>query len=152
MGSYKNPRICDEQNIMAVHKSLKKVEILCGDYSATSQHAGANSFFYFDPPYKPVSKTSNFNSYAKGEFNDDEQIRLSDFCLQLQKKGHKWMLSNSDVNGTQSMDSLFDDLYSDFNNTRVKAKRSINSNPGKRGELNELLITNYAYTSDLQPA
>ena len=56
-------------------------------------------FFYFDPPYKPLSDTSSFNSYAKDEFNDAEQIRLRDFCAQLEKEGHKWMLSNSDVKG-----------------------------------------------------
>lgn len=150
MGSYKKPTICDKQNIIAVNNALQKVEILCGDYEATLDKATTNSFFYFDPPYKPLSETSSFNSYAKGEFNDDEQIRLRDFCSKLEKQGHKWMLSNSDVKGNNPNNNFFDEIYSEFSIVRVKAKRSINANPEKRGELNELLITNYNYEEALQ--
>jgi DNA adenine methylase len=144
MGSYKAPTICDEQNILSVSNALQKVEILNGDYTATLNHASDNSFFYFDPPYKPLSNTSSFNSYAKDDFNDDEQIRLRDFCTQLETLGHKWMLSNSDVKGKDVNDTFFDDIYSDFAISRVKASRRINANAEKRGELNELLINNYS--------
>jgi len=82
MGSYKKPTICDRENILAVSEVLQKVTILCGDYVDTLRHITKNSFFYFDPPYKPLSKTSHFNSYAKDEFNDNEQKRLRDFCVQ----------------------------------------------------------------------
>lgn len=143
MGSYKKPTICDDQNILAVSNVLQKVEILCGDYEATLNNASKNSFFYFDPPYKPLSNTSSFNSYAKDEFNDEEQIRLRNFCSKLDSEGQKWMLSNSDVKGKDTNDNFFDEIYSDFSISRVKARRTINANPEKRGELNELLITNY---------
>jgi len=143
MGSYKKPTICDDQNILAVSTILQKVEILCGDYEATLKEATSNSFFYFDPPYKPLSNTSSFNSYAKDEFNDEEQIRLRNFCSKLEKQGHKWMLSNSDVKGKDNNDNFFDEIYSEFSISRVKARRSINANPEKRGELTELLINNY---------
>lgn len=152
MGSYKAPTICDEQNILSVSNVLQKVEILNGDYTATLKHATENSFFYFDPPYKPLSNTSSFNSYAKDDFNDDEQIRLRDFCNKLETLGHKWMLSNSDVKGKDVNDTFFDDIYANFSISRVKARRSINANPEKRGELNELLITNYNNEQTLQPA
>jgi len=152
MGSYKKPTICDDKNILAVSNALQKVEILCGDYENTLNYATSNSFFYFDPPYKPLSNTSSFNSYAKDEFNDEEQIRLRNFCLKLGNIGHKWMLSNSDVKGKDSNDNFFDEIYSEFLISRVKARRSINANPEKRGELNELLITNYVYEQALQPA
>jgi DNA adenine methylase len=152
IGSYKKPNICDEQNILAVSNVLQKVEILCGDYEATLKEATSNSFFYFDPPYKALSNTSSFNSYAKDEFNDEEQIRLRNFCSKLEKQGHKWMLSNSDVKGKDTNDNFFDEIYSEFSISRVKARRSINANPEKRGELNELLITNYNYEQALQPA
>lgn len=143
MGSYKKPTICDDQNILAVSNVLQKVEILCGDYEATLNNTSTNSFFYFDPPYKPLSNTSSFNSYAKDEFNDEEQIRLRNFCSKLESEGHKWMLSNSDVKGKDTNDNFFDEIYSEFSISRVKARRTINANPEKRGELNELLITNY---------
>ncbi len=143
MGSYKRPTICDRENILAVSKSLKRVEILSGDFEQTIEYAVNNSLFYFDPPYKPLSETSSFNSYAKEEFDDNEQIRLSSFCTKLDVLGHSWILSNSDLKGKNPNDNFFDDLYTNFNIERVEAKRSINSNPNKRGALTELLITNF---------
>lgn len=151
MGSYKKPTICDKENLLSVSQVLQKVEILCGDFEQTLDFATNNSFFYFDPPYKPLSETSSFNSYAKDDFNDVEQIRLRNFCSKLEKQGHKWMLSNSDVKGKDTNDNFFDEIYSQFSISRVKARRSINANPEKRGELNELLITNYNYEQALQP-
>ncbi|MCK5538422.1 MAG: DNA adenine methylase, partial [Bacteroidales bacterium] len=103
------------------------------------------TIFYFDPPYKPLSETSSFTAYAKGEFNDDDQIRLKEFCDKLNNLGHKWMLSNSDVKGKNPEDNFFDDLYESYNISRVKARRSISANGKNRGQLNELLITNYKY-------
>lgn len=140
-GSYKKPTICDKDNIIAVSEVLQKVEIIHGDYQKTLKYAKGNTFFYFDPPYKPLSNTSSFNSYAKDEFGDKEQVRLRDFCYKLDILNHKWMLSNSDVKGKDINNNFFDDLYSKFNILRVEAKRSINANPAKRGDLSELLIT-----------
>lgn len=142
IGSYKRPTICDEENILAVSQALQKVEILCGDYEETLQYADSNTLFYFDPPYKPLSETSSFNAYAKDEFDDEEQIRLRDFCRKLDALNHTWILSNSDVKGKDENDNFFDDLYADFKIERVDAKRNINANPEKRGKLTELLITN----------
>ncbi len=110
---------------------MQKVEILCGDFEQTLDFAEQNTLFYFDPPYKPLSETSSFNSYAKDEFNDSEQIRLRDFCNKLDILNHIWILSNSDVKGKDENDNFFDDLYSDFNIQRVDARRSINANPEK---------------------
>jgi len=148
IGSYKKPTICDKENILAVSKALQKVEILCGDFEQTLEYADKNSLFYFDPPYKPLNETSSFNSYAKDEFNDNEQIRLRDFCNKLDILNHTWILSNSDVKGKNKNDNFFDDLYSDFIIQRVEVKRSINANPEKRGKLTELLITNKIKNKD----
>lgn len=150
MGSYKRPTICDKENILAVSNALQKVEILCGDYQETLNHADNNTLFYFDPPYKPLSETSSFNSYAKDDFNDSEQIRLRDFCQNLDVLNHNWILSNSDVKGKDEDNNFFDELYSSYRIARVKARRSINANADKRGELNELLITNYRHEQALQ--
>ena len=144
MGSYKKPTVCDKSNLMAVSEALQKVELLCGDFEQTINYVSSNTLFYFDPPYKPLSETSSFNSYAKDEFNDDEQIRLKNFCDRLDTLGHSWILSNSDMKGKNEEDNFFDDLYSNFIIKRVGAKRSINANPQKRGFLTELLITNQA--------
>jgi DNA adenine methylase len=138
IGSYNFPMICDEENILAVSKALQKVEILNGDFEKTLNYADENSFFYLDPPYKPLNVTSSFTAYAKDNFDDNEQTRLRDFCRKLDKFGHNWILSNSDAG-----ENFFDKLYSDYFIQKVKAKRFINSKGDGRGELNEVLITNY---------
>ncbi len=99
-------------------------------------------FFILTPPYKPLSATSNFNSYTENIFDDKEQIRLKDFCLKLDSHKSKWLLSNSHIQDND----FFDNIYNDFFINRVKAKRVINSKPNKRGSLDELLITNYQKT------
>lgn len=143
MGTYKRKTICDAENILAVNKVLQKVDILCGDFEDTLRYADNNTFFYFDPPYKPLSDTSNFNFYSNHNFDDNEQIRLKLFCTKLDNLGYKWMLSNSDVKYIDNENNFFDDLYSSFHINRIRATRRINSNADKRGKINELLITNY---------
>lgn len=142
IGRYKKPTICDDANICVVNEILQNVEILNGDFEQTLKYANPNSLFYFDPPYKPINESSNFTEYTKGGFNDSEQIRLRDFCIQLHKLGHTWILSNSDVKKQYESNSFFDDLYKDFTIKRVLAKRTINANANRRGNVSELLITN----------
>ncbi len=142
IGSYKKPLICDSENLKAAYFALQKVDILNGDFEQTLSYAEKETLFYFDPPYKPLNKTSSFNSYAKDDFNDSEQIRLANFCKKIDNLGYHWILSNSDLKGKNSDDNFFDDLFKDFQINRVLAKRSINAKPDKRGELTELLITN----------
>ena len=98
---------------------------------------------YFDPPYRPLSKTSSFVSYSKGDFNDEDQTNLAEFCNKLNDRNVKFILSNSDPKNTVPEDNFFDDLYSSFNIQRIHAVRAINSNPKKRGKITELLVRNY---------
>ena len=100
------------------------------------------TFIYFDPPYKPLNTTSSFNSYSKQEFTDNEQIRLKKFCDELQRSGHKWLLSNSDPVDENGI-HFFDELYQNYTIERVQAARNINSKGDKRGKLNEVLIRNF---------
>lgn len=142
-----HPTICNADTIIADSEALNCVDvtILNGDFEHTADEMceGLN-FFYFDPPYRPLNATSSFNSYAKEEFNDDEQIRLCDFCSHLNERSNvKWMLSNSDCSAKNPKDTFFEDIYADFNIHRVFASRAINANPEKRGKLTELLIKNY---------
>ena len=137
-GRYETPMICDTNTIFADSELLQRVKILTGDYTQTLDYATDNTLFYFDPPYRPLNATSSFNDYTKEAFNDLAQRRLKDFCDQVQNKGYKFMLSNSDCK-----DGFFDDLYMQYQIERVWASRSINANPQKRGKLTELLIRNY---------
>lgn len=146
-GQYINPTICNKEIILADSKALNNVEIIIlnGDFEQTINHIGGGyTFFYFDPPYRPLNATSNFTSYSKEDFNDDEQIRLCDFCELLDEKNDiEWMLSNADCSAKNPNDTFFEDLYADFFINRVNASRAINANPSKRGKLTELLISNY---------
>lgn len=141
-GKYSNPKICDEDTIWADSRLLQKVVILCGDFEETVVYASPNTLFYFDPPYKPLSKTSSFNSYAKEEFDDKEQIRLCNFCHKIAEYKAHFILSNSDVKGKGEKDSFFDEIYKNYNIQRVMATRMVNANPEKRGKLSELMISN----------
>lgn len=143
MGSYKNPTICDTENLMLVSNKLKKVKILIGDYKKTEEFIDDNTFAYFDPPYRPISKTSEFTSYTVAEFNDNNQIELAEYIKRLNQKGAKILASNSDPKNTNPNDNFFDELYKPLNINRVTAKRSINSNAKDRGKISELLICNY---------
>ncbi len=143
IGSYKKPKICDKDNLRIVSKALSNVTILNGDFEKTYDFIEKNTFFYFDPPYKPLNETSSFNAYAKDKFNDTEQIRLKEFCDRLDSANCRWILSNSDVKNTNPEEHFFDELFEDYQIDRVEAKRSINSNANKRGKLTELLITNH---------
>ena len=146
-GRYLRPTICNAEVLKADSRLLNQVDvvILNEDYEQTLRHIGDGlNFFYFDPPYRPLDATSSFNSYAKEDFDDNEQKRLCDFCAMLnQRPNIKWMLSNSDCSARTPEDTFFEDLYRDFNINRVQASRAINANPNKRGKLTELLIKNY---------
>ena len=142
-----HPTICNAGTILADSEVLNRVDVTIlnvdFEYTADEMRKGLN-FFYFDPPYRPLNATSSFNSYAKEEFNDDEQTRLRDFCARLNEQNNvKWMLSNSDCSAKNPEDTFFEDIYADFNINRVYASRAINANPSKRGKLTELLIKNY---------
>lgn len=142
-GRYKNPRICDKDNIMKVNLALKNTEIICGDFTDSSKYINNNSLVYFDPPYRPLTKTSSFTSYSNREFTDDDQIRLSEFYKEVNEKGAYLILSNSDPKNEDPKDDFFDNLYNEFIIDRVNAKRIINCDPNKRGEIKELIIRNY---------
>lgn len=142
-GRYANPQICDEETLRADAAALSGVEILNGDFANAVSGADAGWFVYFDPPYRPLSSTSSFCDYTQGGFDDGEQRRLAALCRDLDGKGARWLLSNSDPKGRNPADSFFDELYAGFEIQGVQATRMLNSNPEKRGKLGELLISNY---------
>ncbi len=142
MGDYKNPKICDEENLINISKKLKNVDIICGDYKKSYDFIDENTFVYFDPPYRPLNQTSSFTSYTEYAFGDKEQIELGEYFKLLDGKGAKLLLSNSDPKNEDENDNFFDDLYKEFNIERVEAGRAINSNGRKRGKITEILVSN----------
>lgn len=114
MGSYKNPTICDAENIRNIHEALQNVTIVCGDYSLSKSFIDKNTFVYLDPPYRPISETSAFTSYNSDAFDDNEQIRLAKFIDEINATGAKIVLSNSDPKNVNPEDNFFDDLYKKY--------------------------------------
>lgn len=142
-GKFKNPPICNSENLRAVSSLLQNTKIYCGDYQECFSYVTENTFVYFDPPYRPLNPTSSFTAYT-GEFNDKHQIELAQFYTKLAcEKNALLMLSNSDPKNHDENDNFFDDLYSSYNIYRVFAKRAINSKGSSRGAITEILVTNY---------
>ncbi len=148
-GQQKNPSMYDEEQLRSMSKLLNKKEngrekivILNGDYRKVQDYIDDKALVYIDPPYRPVTK-GGFNSYNKSGFNDDAQRELSEFYRDINSKGAKVMLSNSDPKNLDDNDEFFDNLYEGFNIQRVSASRMINSNGKGRGNITEILVRNY---------
>lgn len=142
-GKYKNPTICDSRNLRNLSILFKNTIFKYGDYKESESLIDENTFVYFDPPYRPLSVTSGFTSYTKEDFNDENQKELAKYYNKLNVKNAKLMLSNSNPKNTDENDDFFENIYKGFNINEVSAKRMINSNAKGRGEISELLITNY---------
>lgn len=147
-GKYKNPKILDEKNILRVWEVLQNAEIHYGNFLNFQKYAGDDTFVYFDPPYRPISRTSGFTSYSKDDFGDDQQKELAQLFRALnQRYNIKLMLSNSDPSNEKPGDAFILDLYRDFHIHKVMANRMINCKSEKRGRISELVITNYFVTN-----
>ena len=137
-GRYTAPTICDEPNLRACSALLAGVEFRSDDFERATRDARKGDFVYLDPPYAPVSPTSDFTAYAAGGFSFEDQMRLKDMLAKLDRRGVKFMLSNSDAAGLRA-------LYERAGWTvdRVKAGRAINSKTSRRGKVIELVVRNY---------
>ena len=142
-GKYKNPKILNTDLLRLDSEILQNTTIHLGDFTDSFQYVSDNSFVYFDPPYRPLNETSSFTQYSKNGFNDSEQERLASFFEQCDRKHAKLMLSNSDPKNVDPNDDFFDILYEKYHITRVPAKRMINCDGTKRGEIREIIVTNY---------
>jgi DNA adenine methylase len=135
-GSYKNPLICDEDNLRAVSQALQGVELRSDDFERCVEWAGPGDFVYLDPPYHPLSETASFTSYTKDDFGEADQTRLAAIFRQLDEMGCRVMLSNSYT-------SLIKELYIAYRQEVVTATRAINCRGEGRGGIPELVILNY---------
>jgi len=137
-GRYKNPDIVNEPVLRAVSKYLKNndIEILNLDFEEAVENITENDFVYFDPPYHPVSESSSFTGYTLDGFDEADQLRLKELCDRLNNQGVRFLLSNSGA-------ELIFDLYKDYKVEIIGAKRSINSDASKRGEVDEVLVRNF---------
>lgn len=142
--SAKKPLLCDEENLKACSRLLKKVKMSVGNYSQCKDFIDSKTFVYLDPPYRPLTETAAFTSYNENGFGDKEQIELAKFIEAISRRKALVVTSNSDPKNVREDDNFFDKLYQKFSIKRVSASRMINSNAKKRGAINELLISNVA--------
>ena len=136
-GRYKNPTICDEPRLRAASRALKGVQILHGDFEQSCASAEPGDAVYFDPPYVPLSRTASFTAYHSEEFGEAQHRKLAKTFLDLKRRKVRAVLSNSDTELTR-------DLYDrrSFEAERVWMARAINSKSSKRGDVQELLVSN----------
>jgi DNA adenine methylase len=137
-GRYKNPKICDEQRLRTASTVLQGVNLQEADFDQAVSNAIPGDFIYLDPPYAPLSATSNFTSYNRYNFLIADQRRLVDTFHDLTARGCDVMLSNSNA-------PIIYELYGDrgYHLIEVKSRRNINSKADRRGLVTELLILNY---------
>lgn len=137
-GRYKNPNITNETTINALHTYFNKANVIikCGDFREALKGIRKGAFVYFDPPYMPISSSASFTGYTVSGFEEREQIALKEQCDILNAKGIKFLLSNSSC-------PFIENLYKDYIVEYVYAKRTINANPEKRGDIKEILVRNY---------
>lgn len=135
-GSYISPKMPSREHIISASETLQNAVILNKDFQEVLSNAEARDFVYLDPPYEPVSSSSNFTAYSSKGFNREEQVRLSSVLKELDRKGTSFLLSNSG-------NSFLEELYDGFHIKTVEARRNINSKGSKRGTVSEILVSNY---------
>lgn len=136
LGRYRNPTILDEGNLRACSHTLRQTKLIAGSFSSIEKTVTSKDFVYFDPPYEPLSATANFTGYSRGGFDASKQEELRDFCDRLDRRGVRFMLSNSSA-------PLILELYRSYKVELVFASRMINSKGKDRGKIPEVIVTNY---------
>lgn len=134
-GRYADPGICNASNLRAVSKVLSGVTLRVQPFEAVLDAAVPGDFVYFDPPYHPLSATAYFTSYTKDAFGAEHQRRLAQVFRELDARGCRVMLSNSDT-------PLIRELYRGCRIEQVLAARAINSRADRRGKISEVLVLN----------
>jgi DNA adenine methylase len=138
MGRYKNPTIVDEENLKACSIALQNVKLIAADFLEIESKVTSQDIVYFDPPYVPLSRTANFTAYSHNGFDRVKQVELYELCSRLNARGIRFILSNSSA-------PLVLELYKSFNIEFVQTARFINSSSDKRGQIPEVIVTNYEY-------
>ena len=137
-GRYFNPNICNKEKLIDCSSLLNSAEakIVCDTYKNTTLKCKDNDFVYLDPPYFPVSRTSNFTDYTKESFGIQQHQELASEFDRLDNIGSKVLLSNSNSEYVKS-------LYKKYCILKVKSTRSINCNADRRSDHHDLIISNY---------
>jgi DNA adenine methylase len=135
-GQKKNFPKPDEEAFLEASRALNNSKIELADFEETVSRAAPGDFIYFDPPYVPITATSNFTSYSSGGFGLDSQKRLAETMHELRERGVKAMLSNSSS-------ELTAEIYEGLRQETISAPRMVSAKASGRGQIDELLVMNY---------
>jgi DNA adenine methylase len=132
-GRYVRPQL-PEEALRRFHARLSsaRVELVCADFRSVMQLTRPGDVVYADPPYLPVSKTSNFTDYASGPFGPDEQAALADEARTCAARGVTVLVSNHDTPDARR-------LYARAKLTTFSVTRTISSRTTRRHPAGELL-------------
>ena len=138
-GQMKEPLICDKDLLVKVSKVLSEKEVVFSSKGFEKVLiTSKNSFYYIDPPYRPISKTSSFTDYTKSNFNDKTQHSLKEYCDKIDNHQALFLQSNSHSN-----DGFFEKLYKNRKINKLEVTRTISADGNKRKKVVEILIKNY---------
>jgi len=138
-GQMKKPQICNKELLIKIGNILNENEVLFSSKSFEKVIVDKkNTFYYMDPPYRPISKTSSFTNYTKSSFSDRTQHKLKEYCDKIDSKKCFFMQSNS-----YSDDGFFQKLYIDRKINKLKVMRTISADGNKRNKVKEIIIRNY---------
>jgi DNA adenine methylase len=136
MGRYTNPNIADGETLMLASAALHKADLRCTPFETLLSEVRPGDFVYMDPPYEPLSRTANFTSYAQDGFTQEKQTDLRNVFRELDRRGAKLMLSNSDV-------PFIRNLYRGYEIEQVFAPRAVSCDAKSRGPVSEVVVRNY---------
>jgi len=136
MGRYTKPNIADSETLFLASAALRSAELRCTPFESMLSDVRPGDFVYMDPPYEPLSRTANFTSYAQDGFSQEKQTDLRNVFRELDRRGAKLMLSNSDV-------PFIRDLYRGYDIQQVFAPRAVSCDAKSRGPVSEVVVRNY---------
>lgn len=130
-GNYKHPYF-PKTELEKAHKKIQNFQIMCTDFRDVFNLIEPNDIVYCDPPYLPLSESSNFTSYSREGFSLQDQIDLACCAQSAAKKGATVLISNHyNWYSHQIYSVMCNGKYSVLNVSRTISSDTTNRKPVK---------------------
>ncbi|MCH9757417.1 MAG: Dam family site-specific DNA-(adenine-N6)-methyltransferase [Gammaproteobacteria bacterium] len=130
-GRYVKPYF-PQQELETFYQKCQTAEFIKADFKETFLNLKSGDVIYCDPPYAPLSKTSQFTAYTRQKFGEAEQISLATLAKDTAKNGIPVIISNHDTPFTR-------DLYHGANIISFPVRRNISCKGNRRLFVHELI-------------
>lgn len=127
-----------EKELIFLKSKIKKAKLYNKDFESVMKEAKPGDIIYCDPPYVPISDTSNFTAYNAKGFSMEEQHRLAELAKDLARKGIPVLISNHATDFTK-------EIYAESDYEIFSVRRFISCNGEKRQKIDEILAFYGAY-------